>query len=165
MEELWKIIPEFPDYSVSNFGRIWNTYRNREYKTTVNNWGNVKISFGPERITRSVGLLVAEAFVEPPDELSTSVIYLDGDFLNVRSDNIAWRPLSFAYYYSRQFKKQQPLHYKNIPVLNLDLRVEYECVIKAGITEGVLFDDIWDSTWRGRRPYPFHHKYQIVNRL
>lgn len=165
MEELWSIIPEFPDYAVSNLGKIRNIYSNREYTTTINNWGHVKISFGPERITRSVAVLVAEAFVEPPDELSTSIIHLDGNFENVRFDNLAWRPMSFSWYYTRQFKKQQPLHYKNIPVLNLDLYVEYECVIKAGTTEGVLFDDIWDSTWRGRRPYPFHYKYQIVHRL
>jgi len=165
MEELWSRIPEFPDFSVSNFGRIWNNRRNREQMTSVNNWGHVKTSFGPERITRSVGLLVAEAFCEPPDELSNAIIFLDGNFLNVRSDNIMWRPTSFAWCYTRQLKKLQPLHYRNIPVLNLDLRVEYECIIEAGMTEGVLFDDIWDSTWRGRRPYPFHHKYRIVDRV
>lgn len=164
MEEEWEEIPEFPGYSVSTFGRIWNNNRNKEVQTSVSNWGNVKVSFGPERATRSVAKLVAEAFVEPPDDLSDCLIFYDGNQRNVRADNIAWRPRQFAFYYSRQMRRGQPVHFRNLPIENIDLHIEYDSVVQAGMTEGVLFEDIWDSTYLGRRPYPFHYKYRIADR-
>jgi hypothetical protein len=165
IEEEWKDIPEFPGYAVSSFGRIWNKYRNREVAVNQTNWGHVKVCFTDRRLTRSVAVLVAEAFVEPPDELSDCVVLLDGNLNNIRADNIVWRPRQYAWRYARQVRTQQPLHYRNLPVVNLDLHVEYDSIIQAGMTEGVLFDDIWESTFMGRRPYPYHHKYRILERV
>lgn len=164
MAEQWKVIPEFPDYLVSDFGRIWNQRRNREVTPNPNNWGYLKVSFTSARLTRTVASLVAEAFVDPMDDLSDCVVILDGDFTHVCAHNLVWRPRQFAWRYSRQLKTQQPLHYRNLPVLNTDRRIEYDSIIEAGMIEGVLFDDIWESTYLGRRPYPHHHKYRIIER-
>lgn len=163
-DEEWKIIPEFPDYEISNLGRVWNRRRDREVMPNPNNWGHLKVSFTPARLTRTVALLVAQAFVQPYDVVSNFVMLLDGNLTNCRADNIVWRPRQFAWRYARQLKTQQPLHMRNVPILNTDLHVEYDSVIECGMTEGMLFEDIWDSTWLGRRPYPYHHRYKIIDR-
>lgn len=162
VEELWKPVPEFPEYFVSNMGRFFHDTTFRFITPTPTQWGHLKISFTPERCTRSAALIVAEVFVEPYDELSDCVIVKNGDLWNIKASNLAWRPRQFAWRYARQFKKRQPLHYRNLPVRNVDTKADYECIIEAGITEGVMFADIWESTYTGRRPYPFHHKYRIV---
>jgi hypothetical protein len=164
-EEEWKIIPEFRDYEISNLGRVWNRIRDREVFPNPNNWGYLKVSFTPARLTRTVASLVAEAFVEPEDDLSDCVVILDGDFTNCRADNLVWRPRQFAWRYARQLKTQQPLHMRNLPVINTDTHVRYDSVIDCGIAEGMLFEDIWESTYLGRRPYPSHHRYRIVEEI
>lgn len=165
LDELWEPIPEFPGYSISSFGRVFHNNTGKYMTPSPIQSGHLKVSFTRDRITRSVALLVAEAFIEPPDKLSDCVVVKNGDLSDVAAYNLCWRPRHFAWRYRRQFDRQAPLHYRNLSVLNVDLHIEYDCIIDAGISEGVLFIDIWESTYLGRRPYPFHHKYEITERV
>lgn len=166
LDEIWEEIPEFPDYQISSFGRVFHTSTGKYMTPSPMMSGHLKVSFTRERITRSVALLVAEAFIEPPDARSNCVVIKNGDLSNVAAYNLCWRPRYFSWLYRRQFPvEEQPLHFKNLRVRNLNLHVDYPCVVDCGIAEGVLFQDIWDSTYLGRLPYPFHHKYKITERV
>ena len=157
-EEIWKIIPEFPDYLISNYGNVYNRRRNHMMSTSRTQWGHVKISLRSdtdgERRTLSVAQLVAEAFVEPQNHRCTHVILLDGDLNNVIASNIVLRPKWYAWKYMHQLKQTHPVHYYNLPVIDVKSGKRYESIIEAGMTEGLLFDDIWRSTYTGVSIFP-----------
>lgn len=166
--EEWSEIEGFPRYLVSTEGRIYNQANNRYMKFSPNNYGHPKISLLTEhgyRYTRSVAFLVAKHFVESPNELCDRIIYLDGNLENVRARNLAWRPRWFGWKYSRQMKIQQPAHYRNLPVVNLETNVEYENIIEAGLAEGLLFDQIWHSTYSNDPVFPTGSVWKIEHRV
>lgn len=166
-EELWSIIPEFPNYQVSSLGRIFNRKTERLIQSTVTNHGHGKVNlyhaFNPSvSKTRSVAKLVAEAFVVPPNILCDEVVVLDGDYSNLRADNLVWRPTSFAWLYTRQLKEPKPLHYRNLRVNNISVMRAYDSIIEAGMTEGLLFADIWMSIHNGKEVFPYGHRFDVV---
>lgn len=165
-EELWKRIPDFPSYEISNFGRVHNLYLDTIMKTSKTIFGHVKISLVSDwdhmRYTRSVAQLVAEAFVEPPNDFCDHVVVLDGDFSNLSAENLAWRPNWFAWKYTRQLKIIQPVHYQNLVVKNVRTGDRYSSIITAGMVEGLLFDDIWRSTYTGDAIFPNGGIFEIV---
>lgn len=181
-EELWSQISEFPDYSVSNLGRIYTERygEGRFIQPSPNNYGHIRVALVREqrdvdiegnifwrnvRLTRSVAPLVAQAFVEAPNLWSDHVILLDGNLSNVRSDNLAWRTESAAYQYARQLKQEQPVYFRNLRVTNLDLNIEYDNIVQAGMCEGLLFKDIWRSTYSGWRVPPYGHVFEVTERV
>ena len=115
------------------------------------------------RFTRSVAMLVAQAFVEPPNFLSDTLVVLDGDLTHVAASNLVWRPRGFAWKYAHQLKVDQPLYYRNLPVFNVVKNVEYESIVAAGMYEGLLFDDIWRSTYSGIKTFPNSSIFEIVD--
>jgi hypothetical protein len=167
-EERWRTIHEFPRYEISNKGNVYNTWNRRLMRTSSTTFGHVKITltdYDGCRYTRSVALLVAQMFVAPPNYLSDYLMVLDGDLSHVESDNLAWRPRWFAWKYTRQLKTQQPTHYQNLAVLNLDTGMEYDSIIDAGMTEGLLFENIWESTYTGSETYPHGSRFDIIERV
>ncbi len=81
------------------------------------------------------------------------------------ADNLAWRPERFAWLYTRQMKKPQPVYYKNLEIHNHTTDRYYESIIDAGITEGLLFADIWRSTYTGETVFPYGHQFEVVERV
>ncbi len=165
-EELWETIPGFSKYKVSNMGEIWSMRSFTMLKVNPNNYGHMKILLTDDNgvlCTRSVALIVAQCFCEKPFPACDFVMVLDGDYSNVAASNLVWRPRWFAWKYSRQLKLQQPLHYCNLPVANMTTGVVYESIIHAGTTEGLLFEDIWESTYMGTMVYPFKSRWKVVS--
>lgn len=166
-KERWKIIPEFPNYEISNLGRIYNTKEDLLMRASNTGHGNVKITLKAEdgqRYTRSVAQIVAEAFVEPPKRICDHVVVLDGNLANVAADNLVWRPAWYAWKYIRQLKTDQPNHYVNLTVMNLTQAIEYDSVVEAGMVEGLLFDDIWRSTYTGAEIFPGDQCFEITGK-
>lgn len=165
IKEIWQPIRGFPNYDVSNVGRIYNHRRDSMMSTSLNNHGYLKITLvdeSGERHTRSVSLLVAEAFVEAPDLLCDQVVVLDGDLTNVIAENLVWRPRGFAWKYFRQLRTSPARHYQILPVLSTTDGMEYDSVVDAGMKEGLLFDDIWRSTYSGARIYPTNQVFEVI---
>ena len=96
-QELWKSIGEWPTaHEVSNLGRV-------RRKAADGNWEIIKpiiangkpvIRLGAKR--KSVGRLVAMAFIELPPSPTAVVKCKDGNNMNTRASNLAWafRPRS-----------------------------------------------------------------------
>lgn len=164
----WVPIPEFPNYEINEFGEIYNRRIQAPMRTSFTNHGHEKITLTASdgtRHTRSVAHMVAEAFVEPPNVLCDQVVLLDGDLSNVAASNLVWRPRWFAWKYVRQLKTPQPLHYRNLHVANVTANVEYISIIQAGMTEGLLFADIWRSTYTGSKVFPYGSVFEITERV
>lgn len=97
MEELWRVIEDFPDYRVSNFGRI-------QSKRHKSEWKDMKLSYaGPEgrryhsiqlrkdkniRKTVAISTLVATYFLEGYD--GGCVRHLDGNKFNDNVTNLTF---------------------------------------------------------------------------
>lgn len=105
MEEEWKTIEHFPEYSVSTFGRIRTNKSGRILRLNFNQYGVLQVGLIRDGVQRhrSVPLLVAKAFLwQPPGPFDTP-INLDGDRNNNYVTNLEWRPRWFAIRYNRQF--------------------------------------------------------------
>lgn len=165
-QEVWSEMRRFPGYLISNLGRVWNKKRERVMSPSLNNYGHLKISlydaYGIRR-TFFVATLVGEAFVEAPDRRCNRIMILNGVLASVSYWNLAWRPKWFVWQYYRQLRTSQHIFYKNLPVRDLTHAKEYESIIKAGMDQGLLYDDIWRSTSTGDVIYPNHSVFRVIN--
>lgn len=90
MKEIWKDIEEFPNYKVSNLGRVWNNksgiIRKPKLKRGYHNY-----NFGRDNkiYQRAAHRLVAIAFI-PTEDRSLLINHKDGNKLNNYVDNLEW---------------------------------------------------------------------------
>lgn len=147
MREQWYELDEFPDYAVSSFGEVHNIKTGMPRRTSINQQGIVKISLykdGRELITRSVAVLVAEAFCDGQTEFFNTPIHLDGDRENCRADNLMWRPRWFAVQYHRQFQSPE-FHASDVHIVDVDTGKEYYSVKEACMDLGLYYNDVYRS--------------------
>lgn len=163
-EVTWKVIPGFPAYVVNNMGQVLNIETDRLMQLSFTLQGHAKVSLvGLEgRQTLSVARMVAEGFVLRPNPLSDAVIVLNGNQADLRAENLAWRPMSFAWKYTRQLKEQQPIYYFNLSVQDIVEGWHYRNIIEAGQKLGLLYNDIWRSTYTGDTVYPGNSIFRVV---
>lgn len=104
---MWRDLEEFPGYCISDSGVVCNSDTGRTLALQRNQRGiiNVGLVFNGVQYKRSVALLVAQTFLDPPHpETFDTPIHLDGDYSNCRIENLMWRPRWFAILYHRQFR-------------------------------------------------------------
>ena len=98
MTEVWKIIEDYPNYSVSNLGRVRNNKTGRIIKAVVSGGRKryriysgkcFNVVLYPPRKTFKVHRLVAMAFIPNPDN-KTEVNQKDGNRLNNFVSNLEW---------------------------------------------------------------------------
>lgn len=98
MTEEWRNIAEFPNYAVSNLGRVKRILTctgkplDDRLLSPYIGWGGARmVNLSDRGIHRSkrISRLVAKAFLPNPDGLQV-VLHKDGDILNDRLDNLAW---------------------------------------------------------------------------
>lgn len=166
-EERWATLLEFPNYDISESGAILNTLTGRYLSPSFTNHGHLKVAlaYRGTRYTRSVALLVAQNFVEPPDPLCDSIIMLNGKLEDVRASNLMWRPTWFAWKYTRQLRVDQPPQYTRLSVANMNTGMEYNSIVELCMAEGLLVDDVWRSTYKGISIYPTNNSYEITERV
>lgn len=91
MEE-WKIIDEFPKYSISNKGRVMRNETGYIKKNTLSKTGYYVVGFSDNGKTRVrlVHRLIANAFIEVDDPMKDCVNHIDGDKTNNSILNLEW---------------------------------------------------------------------------
>ena len=91
LNEIWKEIPEFTNYSVSNEGLVKGS-SGKILKTFIQNMGYEVVSlYNGSKVSskRTVHRLVAQAFI--PNPLGLLVVnHKDGNKLNNRAENLEW---------------------------------------------------------------------------
>jgi hypothetical protein len=108
--EIWRTIPDFPAYSVSNMGRVRNDDTGRIMALSRNQYGFVYVGLthGREQLKRSVAVLVAELFLPTwESDAFDTPIHLNGDRSDCRVENLMWRPRDFAIRYHKQFRNDR----------------------------------------------------------
>lgn len=85
--EEWSDIPGFPNYAVSDYGRVLNTKRNYLLKNTLYSNGYLYVSLGRLGKNTSVHRLVAQMFIQSDLE-DLEVNHLDGNKLNNHVSNL-----------------------------------------------------------------------------
>lgn len=175
-EETWALILGFPRYRVSNYGRVWNDFFNMQMRPSKmgpqRSWKISLIDHEGNRQSLVLVSLVAQAFVEPPNEKSTVVIQLDGDMDNVAAKNLVWRTPRQAWLYARQMRTPPHTFWETLRIRNVNTGVEYESITHCGIVEGLIFQEISDSVTAAMcRPpyklgvYPHGHTYEMGSRV
>jgi len=88
--EDWRIINDFPNYSVSNFGNVMNTTTNKRMKLNVNTgYHHVSLVNDVGQKTFTVHRLLAISFIENPEN-KPEVNHKDKNKLNNNLSNLEW---------------------------------------------------------------------------
>lgn len=94
MKEEWRIIKEFNNYSVSNYGRIKNS-TNDIIKSRYDKYGYLRVNLSALKgdkyvtVSRFVHRLVAQAFIPNPENCK-KVSILNGNKDDIRIENLKW---------------------------------------------------------------------------
>lgn len=159
----WVTLDEFPDYAVSENGEIANQKTGLIRKVSINQQGNVKISMykGRELHTRSLAVIVAEAFCKGKTEFFNTPIHLDGDKTNCRAANLMWRPRWFAVQYHRQFFSEA-FHKMDVHIVDVDTGKEYYSVKDACMDLGLYYNDVYRSYVHNEQTRFMRKEFQLV---
>jgi hypothetical protein len=98
MQEQWRTVAGFPDYSVSNLGRVRRDAGGRgavagrvlKATTASNGYAMVGPRNGGKTVTKTVHRFVAVAFLGPSPTDAHQVAHNDGDPLNNHAHNLRW---------------------------------------------------------------------------
>lgn len=154
----WAEVHDSPLHEVSTDGQIRNTETGHILAQTTTRDGTRKVTFRIDGVvtTRSVKVLVAEAFAERPYEEYDTPILLDGDKDNCNVENIIWRPRWFAMRWQRQFPIDKKYY---LPCVNADTGEEFMYIVTAGMYYGSLFEDIRRSCHDRSTVFPFQNRF------
>jgi NUMOD4 motif len=163
MDERWRSIEHFQEYSVSDLGRVRTDKTGRILALSENQFGLLQVGLmrDGEQRHRSVPLLVAKAFIPSPPGPFDTPINLDGDRHNNQVANLVWRPRWFAIKYNQQFRYP----YEN-PILApvQDLKTgeisanSFECAKRYGLLERDLVLSILNRTY----VWPTYQEFRVL---
>lgn len=160
MLEEWRTIEEFPDYSVSNHGRVQNAVTGRFIGVNLiqNLVPTVSLQKDRHQYRRALSGVVARAFLEQPFEHFNTPINLDGDRRNCAVDNLAWRPRWFAIRYHME-RVEDPFSYWTRPFrLNQTWEV-FGHINEPAVKYGELVREIHKSLVEGTTVFPHRHTF------
>jgi len=161
--ENWRSINEFPDYSISDNGRVVNTNTGRIMALTRNQRGIVMVGLMKSGIQhkRSVPVLVLEAFHPKPMHQSfDSHIHLDGDRTNNIAENLMRRPTWFAVKYHQQFWTGHSPHV-NQPIMDIKTREVYDNSMHAATIFGLLDREIQIAIMNSMYVWPTYQTFLL----
>jgi len=161
--ELWEPIELFPEYSVSNRGRIRTDKSGRILALSENQFGLLQVGLMRDGLQhhRSVPLLVAKAFLPYVPGPFDTPINLDGDRHNNAVENLLWRPRWFAIRYNQQFKRP----YENpilAPIIDLKTGEISENSMDCAMRYGLLEKDIVLSILNRTYVWPTYQEFGVV---
>jgi hypothetical protein len=164
LQEKWLPIADFEHYAVSNLGRICNLKRDALLTIHPNNQGIAKVGlqYSSGRLTsRSVAVLVAEAFLRRERETFNSPINRDGDRMNCQVDNLLWRPRWFAVKFHRQFLSDTFRH-PTRSFMEIDTREIFTDYITPCVSYGLYYVDVILSYMNNQKVFPTRQQFKII---
>lgn len=165
IKEIWVELVDYPNYAVSNYGRILNTHTDIFKKPALNQQGipMVNFSINQQQYVRSVALLVARTFlddVERPEHFDMP-IHLDGDRTNAHVHNLVWRPRWFGIKYHQQFNPEERALRPGFtrPVMIVETEEEFPTSWPAAIKYGLLDREILVATINRTVVFPLNFRF------
>jgi len=92
-EEIWKAVPGFANYEVSNLGQVRNIKTSRILKPIVsysNSKDYLKVTLYPGQVKEYIHRLVLLAFIGPPPDGQGFGCHLHDDSFDNRLSELAW---------------------------------------------------------------------------
>lgn len=127
-DEIWKEIPDYPNYTISNYGRLKNIKFDK-MKAPCNDKDGYKITLlyneGKRKNIR-FHQLVANAFIPNPNNLP-EIDHIDNDKSNNRADNLRWATRSTNSQNRNGVGKSK---YKGVSIYNVDNRTYIRAACK-----------------------------------
>lgn len=160
MEE-WRALQDYPGYSASDQGRVQNDNNGEYLSVSTNGRGHPYVSFRIKghQTKKSLSLVICRTFVEWPRPDFTTPIHLDGDFMNCRVVNLAWRPRWFAIKHTQQFSRNFT---DTPPVRNIKTGAVYDNAWDVVFKHGVLFSDVVKSIINATYVFPLMECFEWV---
>lgn len=161
--EEWEIIEEFPEYEVSNQGRVLTRKTGYIKVATKNQFDvpSVLLVRGGQHHRRSVPLLVATQFVPKKNPKWDTPINLNGDRMDNRAVNLAWRPRWFAVKFNVQSYPDY-IPAANTPVQDVETGKIYESTLHAAMDNGLLDTDVWLSILNRTITFPSNQRFRLI---
>lgn len=138
MKETWRTIFNYPNYEISNNGKVRNIKSKliKKYATTHNGYFRVQLLNYSGGKCFMVHRLVAEAFIPNPNNLP-QVNHIDGNKQNNSVENLEW--CTCSYNINEAFKmglcKTSKNHYRSKKVIQYDLDgniiKKWDCITDA----------------------------------
>lgn len=165
MLEEWTPIEEFPDYSVSNMGNVFNHVKDymMKYSYVQYNIPTVGLYLSGRQYRRSVPMLVAHAWLpRPPRKDFTTPIHLDGDRSNCQAVNLMWRPRWFAIDFHKERRQTSfpDWNTKKAKIEILDTGEVFSHPSEIAEKYGVLETHVHDSILNGTAVFPQWYKFR-----
>lgn len=165
--ENWVTVAEFPDYVVSNYGRIKHRDRTEARQVSVNKQGFPVVLLtnkpDPTRYLRQVNKLVAIAFLPKPEHPDlNSVWHIDGDLTNCAVDNLRWDTRRRVLEWNDMHRRGEPKFHTPPVKDNQTGRVyenAYEAAMDAGILESAI---VWRIEQQSHSMFSEDTKYRYV---
>lgn len=149
VQQEWRDVEEFTEVAVTEDGQVMNTWNGHILTPRCNQQGflMVGVMFDRKQYTRSVALMVANAFLEPPRSPAyNSIIHLNGDRSDCRALNLMWRPRWFATKYHRMFDDLPFRVSAYIPKIDQHFPSLRELCTTYGLLEQESYHDIINQT-------------------
>lgn len=156
----WQQIKDFPDYAISSHGEVKTIKTGKLRLLSRNQFGVLKVTLsrGCLLYTRSVPVLVADAFLPKEFETFNSLIHLDGKKDNSDLDNLMRRPRWFAIKYHKQFERPD-FHYRGKGFEVRDTGERFVSFYDACSKYGLLAFDIRCSMLMGDPVFPTKQRF------
>ena len=163
MELEWAPVPGFPNYLISTNGDIVNGNSGRWLSVSQTQEGVPKVGLveGNTQYTRSVAVLVASAFVPGRDNVSDTVVHLDGNTCNNSSHNLVWRPRWFAWAYASEISAPS-VNDRIGPLRCVVTGTRYVDIFEAAQACGLLPSDIRKSIVMSEAVFPTLQRFEMV---
>lgn len=111
--EIWKTIPHYENYAVSNYGQIKSLRFNKILKPASSNNGYLYVNLVSNKLTKSTAVhkLVIENFISPKPDENFVVDHIDGNKTNNLVENLQWVSIkeNTTRYYNNFDKKSEIL--------------------------------------------------------
>lgn len=156
-------IPEFPNYEVTNYGRVINTRFGKEMTQSVVTGGDLTVGMVRDghQYRRSVKKLVARSFVEGETYICNTPMLKDGNRNNLHVSNIVWRPRWYVWAYTDQLIHQLDWYFSG-PIYEEETGDLYDSYWDAAITNGLLCKDIMNSVYNGSEVFPTGQRFLYI---
>lgn len=165
MLEIFKPIENYPDYLISNKGRVYSSKRNKFLKPKNSKQGYLTIKLSEHSIIKEFKIhrLIAEAFILNPDNLP-QVNHRDEDKTNNCVDNLEWCDAKYNNNYGTARLRMTEKTKKPVLQFSLDGEFikEYESVKEASLTFYTKRTSSINNCLAGRTKsaYGFYWKYK-----